>query len=70
MPQKKWIVVVDWIDGAVTDSDEVVVYAETESAAIVKAKARWRVAVGMSWPGCKLERAWVLTREREKLLGL
>lgn len=68
MPQKKWIVIVDWIDGAVTDSDEVVVYAETGSAALSKARERWRMAVGLHWPSCRIESAWVLTPEKERLI--
>ena len=66
MAKKKWIVVVDWIDGVVTDSDEVAVYAETSDAAIAKAKATWRTTVGMQHPSCRIESAWVLTKERER----
>lgn len=66
MAQKKWIVVVDWIDGFVTDSDEVAVYAETADAAIAKAKTKWRMTVGMSWPNCKIQKAWILTKARER----
>lgn len=68
MPQKKWTVIVDWVDGVVTDSDEVVVYAETESAAISKAREIWRIAVGLRWPSCRIESAWVLTPEKERLI--
>lgn len=67
MAKKKWIVVVDWIDGIVTDSDEVAVYAETSDAAIAKAKSKWRMAVGVPWPNCKIQKAWILTTDRERL---
>lgn len=70
MAQKRWNVVIDWIDGMVTDSDEVAVYAETADAAISKARAKWRMTVGMQWPSCRIESAWVLTKDRERLLGL
>lgn len=66
MAKKKWIVVVDWIDEIVTDSDQVAVYAETTDEAVMRAKAKWRATVGMQWPSCRIERAWVLTKEREK----
>lgn len=70
MAQKRWNVVIDWIDGIVTDSDQVAVYAETADAAILKAKAKWRTTVGMQWPACRIESAWVMTKDRERLLGL
>lgn len=68
MAKKKWIVVVDWIDQFVTDSDEVAVYAETADAAIAQAKTKWRTTVGMQWPSCRIESAWVLTPEKERLI--
>lgn len=66
MAQKRWNVVIDWIDGMVTDSDQVAVYAETADAAISKARAKWRVTVGINWPNCKIQKAWILTKARER----
>lgn len=70
MKKKKWTVIVDWVDGFVTDSDEVVVYAESESEAVCAARTKWAETVGFNWPSCRIEAAWVLTKEKEKILGL
>lgn len=70
MTKKKWIVIVDWVDGVVSDSDEVVVFAGSESAAISGARKKWKDTVADQWPNCLIESAWVLTREREAQLGL
>lgn len=68
MRKKKWTVIIDWVDGFVTDSDEVAVCAETAGAAVVRAKAKWRTTVGIQWPSCRIESAWVLTPEKERLI--
>jgi len=61
---RRRIVVVDWIDGDVSDSDEVVVYANSDSAAIAKAKAKWRASIGAQWPHCRIEKVETLTPAR------
>ena len=37
MPQKRWIVLIDWVDGAVEDTDEFSIPAETQAEAIIAA---------------------------------
>lgn len=70
MAKKRWNVVIDWVDGVCADSDQVVVYAECESSAVEKARGRWIDTIGRDWPGCSIERAWVMTAERLAEFGL
>jgi len=61
MQKKRWIVAVDWIDGAVQDTSEVCVYAENAVLAVVAAKRKFRLTNGARWPSCRIQRAFVLT---------
>jgi len=66
----RYTVICDWAnrDGSgdagdgVVDSDEVVVFAESETAAVALASAKWRMAN----EGVLLADAWVLTPERRR----
>ena len=64
MTLKRRIVVIDWIDGDVTDSDEVTVNAADDADAITKAKAKWRLAIGAQWPHCRIKKVEILTPAR------
>lgn len=64
MAAKRWNVIVDWTDGDVIDADEVVVYADSSSEAISKARQKWRMTIGAVWPHCRLDRAWILPPSR------
>lgn len=59
--QTKWTVAIDWDDRGVIDTDEVVVFAESEDDARLAAKQRWRSTIGARWPHCKVTRVWILT---------
>lgn len=58
---RRWTVLVDWVDGPVEDSDEVVVTADTPAAAIAAARKTWRVTIGAEWPRCKMTAVTILT---------
>ena len=44
------------------DADEIVVYAESSSAAIQKARKKWRLDVGARWPHLLLTETSILTQ--------
>jgi hypothetical protein len=58
---RRWTVLVDWTDGPVEDTDEVVVTAATPSAAVAAAKKAWRLTIGAEWPACKLTNVEIAT---------
>ena len=58
---RKFTVVVDWVDGAVSDSDEIVVFADSAASAKKKAALKWSESVGKKWPTATKEKAWILT---------
>ncbi len=58
---RKRTVIIEWADSEVEDADEVVVYADTLAQAVDKAKKKWRMAIGVEFPNCRLVRAFVLT---------
>jgi len=64
MALKRRTVLIDWIDGDVSDSDEVVVVCQDDETAIAKAKAKWRMTIGAQWPHCRIQKAEVLTQAR------
>lgn len=53
---KAWIALVDWIDGEVEDTDEILVYASTRADAVKKARALWSETKGAEWPHCQIEK--------------
>lgn len=61
---RRWTVLVDWVDGPVEDTDEVVVMAATPSAAVAAAKRMWRLTIGAEWPACRLTKASIVTKEK------
>jgi len=64
----KYVVIVDWVDGDVEDSDEVKVQAKTAAGATSAARAWWRRSVSASWPQCRDQKVWVLTDRRARNL--
>jgi hypothetical protein len=64
MAAKRWIVVIDWVDGDVSDSDEVVVVCQDDETAISRAKAKWRMIIGAQWPHCRIKKVEILTPAR------
>jgi hypothetical protein len=67
MAQRKFVVLVDWIDGDVEDSDEIVVFADDAERAVLAARRKWKMTIGAEWPHCRILQSKVLTRSR--LLG-
>lgn len=63
MPQKTWIVCIDWIDGGVEDSDEVRVVAPSAAAAVKAAIREWGGVTNARYPHCKMLDANILTRQ-------
>lgn len=51
---RKHTVIIDWIDGDVEDSDEIVVFADSADEAARKARAKWRMTIGAKWPNCRI----------------
>ena len=58
------IVLIDWVDGDVSDTDEIRVYADSDHEAVSKAKQRWRMTIGSQWPHCRIEKAETLATAR------
>lgn len=59
---RRYTVICEWTDYGNMDADEIVVYAEDAVKAVGKAKKRWRLKIGLAWPNCRLDRAYVLTQ--------
>lgn len=60
---RQWIVVIDWIDGDVEDSDEVSVYAASSDEAISMAREIWQQTHGNQWPSCEIVNATALVHK-------
>lgn len=61
----RYTVCVDWTDSAypaATDTDEVIVVADTPALAVNKAIGKWRGANQEKYPTCRIDGAFVLTR--------
>lgn len=69
MAQRRYIVLIDWIDEDVEDADEITVFAETEHEAISKARSKWRMTIGAKWPQCRITGARLLSPSRTKKLA-
>ena len=59
---RKHVVIIDWDDRGVEDTDEIVVFADSPSQAISKAKEKWRLTIGAKWPHCRIVDSKILTR--------
>jgi hypothetical protein len=59
---KRWIVVIDWIDGDVEDSDELTVLARSEAEAVTAAVESW--VESNEWPSCALQGVSVFSPKR------
>jgi hypothetical protein len=64
MAKKRWIVIVEWIDGDVSDSDELIVFAETAAGATSKARRIWAAANLADYPSISTTKVFVLTPKR------
>jgi len=56
---KRFTVYIDWKDGFVEDTDEVVVRARTAAGATSRARRRHGEKFGKRWPSMTITRAWV-----------
>lgn len=61
MARKTYRVIVDWKDGEVEDSDELIVYSDSVANARQTARLAWTAANRAAWPHCRIIRAWILT---------
>lgn len=61
MARKTYRVIVDWKDGEVEDSDELIVYSDSAATAMRSARIVWTEANRAAWPHCRIIRAWILT---------
>jgi hypothetical protein len=59
---RKYTVICEWTDSGTMDADEIVVYADDAVQAVGKARKRWRLEIGLTWPNCRLDRTFVLTQ--------
>lgn len=59
-----YVVVVDWSDGHMEDSDEIVVTAASAAGAVSKARAEWRRTIGKQYPTCRMCGAWLVKPDR------
>jgi hypothetical protein len=66
---RRWIVIVDWVDGNVEDSDEIVVRARTAAGATSKARAVWSITNRAEWPLSQIQKVFVLTPKRLRRLA-
>jgi hypothetical protein len=61
---QKRLVIVEWTDGDIADCDEIFVFAFSDEDAERIARKRWRLTIGAEWPHCRLNRAYVMSKER------
>lgn len=66
MARKLRVVLVDWVDGEVADTDEIRVFADDDTSAICRAKDRWLVTKGAKWPHCRIEKLEILAPARRR----
>jgi hypothetical protein len=60
----RFTAICDWQDDSVADSDEIQVLAKTAAGATSRARAVWSSTKGAEHPTCRLEKVWILTKER------
>lgn len=55
---RKYTVIVEWAGRSDEfDADEIVVFADSPSAAEEKARRKWRTTIGARWPHLRIEKA-------------
>jgi hypothetical protein len=64
MAKKRTVVWIHWIDGEVSDTDEVVVYADSPASAKTAASDKWQMTIGARWPNCRIEEAEIPSLSR------
>lgn len=67
MAKKRIVVWIHWIDGDVTDTDEITVFAVSKKAAETAAADEWRMTIGADYPNCRIEEIEIPSQSR--LLG-
>lgn len=67
--QRKHLLIIDWIDGNVEDSDEVVVFAASEDEAESKGRRKWRTTIGAQWPHCRITKIKILRQNQFQKLA-
>lgn len=66
---KKWIVLIDWADGDVEDTDEVAVKAANEAEALIKVISEWSAKTLPDWPNCMIKSITVSGAKRIRPLA-
>lgn len=64
MAKKRTVVWIHWIDGDASDTDEVVVFADSDSSAKTAAADRWQMTIGAKWPTSRIEEVEIPTKSR------
>ena len=60
----KYTVICEWVNALTIDADQIAVYAESQEAAIEKARKKWRLTIGAEWPDCRLGEVFVVPPAR------
>lgn len=67
--QRKHMLIIDWNDRGVEDSDEVVVFAQSDEEAERKGRAKWRMTIGAKWPHCRITKIKILRQNQVQKLA-
>jgi hypothetical protein len=65
---RRWRVLIDWVEGTVEDTDEIVVCAKTAAGAASKARAVWSVTNRAECPQIRIQKVFVVTPKRLRSL--
>ena len=69
--ERLFTVVCEWqstLDEYEFDSDEIQVSAKSAEIAVDRAKEMWLSSHGARWPHIRLEKCWILTKNRARTL--
>jgi hypothetical protein len=67
MLKKRWIVLIDWVDGVMEDTDEFSIPAETQAEAIIAAVRSFVIAT-KAYPRTQIEQITFLKEEKIPLV--
>jgi len=69
--ERRFTVVCEWqstLDEYEFDCDEIQVSAKSAEIAIFRAREMWSASHGARWPHIRLEKCWILTKNRARAL--
>lgn len=70
--ERRFVVICDWqstVDEYEFDADEIQVSAKSADEAISRAQEMWSAMHGRKWPHIRLERCWILTKNKARSLA-